>query len=447
MASGFLSFRPLGAILSQKCAVIEGVKEVQRPQPQPGPAPERSASGMRVAYLTNQYPKVSHTFIRREILAMERLGLMVQRIALRGWDGEVVDGLDRAERERTTYLLRHGLLPLLAASMRACVSAPRRFFRALGAALEMSVRAMRPLPYHLVYLGHACRLLELFHEKPVEHLHAHFGTNSAEVAMLLNILGGPTYSFTVHGADEADNGKYLHFDRKVQHAKFVTAISSYTRSQLMRHVAPADWHKIHVVHCGLDAESFAIPGVASDLPNAPRFLCIGRLSAEKGHLILLDAFHQVATRHPEASLILAGDGPLRSVLEDRIRELGLEDQVTITGWICGKTVREEIVASHVLVQPSLQEGLPVVIMEAMALCRPVISTYVAGIPELVVPGEVGWLVPAGNVETLAAAMEESAACPKEKLHRMGAAAYERAVKRHSIDVEAKKLASLFASTA
>lgn len=401
-------------------------------------------AGLHVAYLVNQYPMVSHTFIRREILAAERLGLKVERIALRGWDAELVDGLDIAERGRTRYLLKDGVLPLISASVRTFIQQPRSFFRALGAAVRMSRKSTRPLPYHLVYLAHACRLKEQLGEAPVAHLHAHFGTNSAEVAMLARLLGGPEYSFTVHGADEADDGKYLHLDRKAEHARFVVAVSSYTRSQLLRHVPPEAWHKVKVVHCGLDRHSFAEADAAADFPSTPRFLCIARLSAEKGHLILLEAFSRIAARYPESRLVLAGDGPMRALLEQRIRDLGLDAQARITGWISSEKVREEILGCHVVVQPSFQEGLPVVLMEATALRRPVISTYVAGIPELVTPGEVGWLVPAGSVDELAEAMEKSILIPRDELRRMGAAAHKRASERHSIDREVRKLAALFA---
>lgn len=401
-------------------------------------------AGQRVAYLINQYPKVSHTFIRREILAAERLGFEVERIALRGWDGEVVDQLDEAEQAHTRYLLKDGILPLFAATARACLADPKRFFTALGAAVRMSVNSMRPLPYHLIYLAHACRLKELLAGTPVTHLHAHFGTNSAEVAMLHALLAGVPYSFTVHGADEADNGLYLHFDSKVRHAKFVVAISSYSRSQLLRHAAPEDWDKVHVVHCGLEIGLFSEAG---ELSSEPKFLCVGRLSAEKGHLILLEAFRRVVDRHPDARLVLVGDGPMRSLIEQRIRTLGLEAQVRITGWISGEGVCNEIRACRVLVQPSLQEGLPVVLIEAMLLRRPVISTYVAGIPELVVPGEMGWLVPTGNVDALAEAMEDSASRPEEELARMGAACHKRASERHDIDREVGKLAALFLADA
>lgn len=418
--------------------MIEGAgRQMQRSLAKP------EFAGLRVAYLINQYPKVSHTFIRREILAAERLGVSVRRIALRGWDAEVVDAQDRSEQDRTRYVLKEGFLPLLGAVFRTLVRNPRGFTRALKAAFAMGRRAVRPLPYHLIWLAYACRIREWLALEPVSHVHAHFGTNAAETALLLHLLGGPTYSFTAHGADEADDAARLSLDRKIAGAKFVAAISSYTRSQLLRHIPPGDWPKVRVVHCGLAANSFA--GADAGIPEAPRFLCIGRLCGEKGHLILLDAFAQLIEQHPDARLVLAGDGELRPLLEARIRALGLGDQVQITGWIGSAEIRAQILGCRTLVQPSLQEGLPVVIMEAMALRRPVISTYVAGIPELVLPGENGWLVPAGNVEALAEVMAQSVATPAADLRRMGAAAQRRARDRHSIDTEAGKLAALFAA--
>lgn len=424
--------------------MIESVQHIEEHvEPDPAEPSDDEIAGLHVAYLVNQYPKVSHSFIRREILAAEARGHDVQRIALRGWDEPLVDARDIAERSRTTYVLKNGLLPLMSAAVAMAVRRPRGFLRALGTALGMSVRSTSPLPYHLVYLAHACRIMQVLGDKPVAHLHAHFGTNSAEVAMLLHLLGGPPYSFTVHGADEADDGKYLHLDAKVRHAKFIAAVSAYTRAQLLRHISPADWSKVHVVHCGLGDESFADPHDA-DPVQEPAFLCVGRISSEKGHLILLEAFSRVAARHPEARLVLAGDGPLRPLVEARIADLGLQSHVRISGWISSETVRAEILAARVLVQPSLQEGLPVVLMEAMAMGRPVISTYVAGIPELVVPGEVGWLVPAGDADALADAMEQSLRLPKEELYDKGVAAYERARARHSIDREVEKLVALFA---
>lgn len=412
----------------------------------PGTLPEAGAlplAGLRVAYLVNTYPKGSHTFIRREILALERLGARVERLAFRGWDAEVVDPEDQAERGRTRYTLAGGVLPLAGATLRMAATRPRRFAAALRAAVAMGRRSVRPLPYHLVYLAHACRIAEWLGKGGATHLHAHFGTNSAETAALARILGGPPYSFTAHGADEADNAPWLALTQKIAGAKFVVGVSAYTRSQLLRQAAPGDWDKVRVVHCGIDDAFFA--GERTDPTPEPVFLSIGRFSGEKGQLVLLEAFARVVGQIPAARLVLAGDGDLRPALEARIRDLGLGTRVRITGWISSAQVRDELLAARVLVQPSFQEGLPVVIMEAMALGRPAISTYVAGIPELVLPGETGWLVPAGEIAALAEAMAAAAATPAPEMARMSAAAAARAQARHSAAGEALKLGRLFAA--
>lgn len=399
--------------------------------------------GLRVAYLVNQYPKVSHTFIRREILALERQGVTVLRFALRGWDAEVVDPVDIAERARTRHVLQGGLLPLGRALAASFLRRPGPSFRALRAALAMARRSVRPWPYHLVWLAHACRLRAWLEGAGVQHLHAHFGTNSADIAHLLRLLGGPSYSFTVHGADEADNARHLNLARKAGGAKFVAAISAYTRSQLLRHIAPQDWDRVRVVHCGLEEDFFA--ATPAPLPEAPVLLCIGRLCGEKGHLILLEAFAGLLRADPGCRLVLAGDGEMRGLVEARIAALGLGDRVAITGWIDSAEVQRLIEASTILVQPSLMEGLPVVIMEAMARHRAVISTYIAGIPELVQPGRTGWLVPAGDAAALEEAMAAALATPRAALEEMGRAGAERVRARHHIDTEAAKLAALFAA--
>src|SRR5450756_1500686 len=146
---------------------------------------------MRVAYLINQYPKVSHTFIRREIQALERQGFDVTRIAIRGWDENLVDDEDKLERERTRYVLRDGFLPLMASLLRMLFTRPAPLMSAFALACRMGHRAERSLPFHLTYLAEACRIVWWLRSSDVHHLHAHFGTNSAEVAMLAHVLGGP----------------------------------------------------------------------------------------------------------------------------------------------------------------------------------------------------------------------------------------------------------------
>lgn len=398
---------------------------------------------MRIAYLINQYPSVSHSFIRREILALERLGLEVTRIALRGWDTELADADDKAERARTIYVLQDGKFSLLLALVQMAVAHPIRFLRALTLACRMSRGSERPLPLHLAYLAEAARIEPLLRAGGVQHLHAHFGTNSAEVAMLVHVLGGPRWSFTVHGIETFDRRLSIGLTEKIRQCAFVAAVCSYGRSQLYRSVEPQQWDKVKVVHCGLEPSFYA---VTSGPASAPRSLvCVGRLCEEKGQLLLVEAASRLAADGMDFELVLAGDGELRSDIEALIILHGLQGKVRITGWISSDQVRDELLGARALVLPSFAEGLPVAIMEAMALRRPVISTFVAGIPELVRPGVDGWLLPAGDVEALVETMRDCLNAPADVLARMGETARERVLARHDVDKEAGKLAALFAT--
>lgn len=397
---------------------------------------------MRVAYFTNQYPKVSHTFIRREIQALERQGVQIARVALRGWSDPLVDPDDLAERRLTHYLLKRGLASLLGATLRRFLAEPRLFLRAFAASMRMSRQSDRVVPYHWVYLAEACALLEWCSDRGIDHLHAHFGTNPAEVALLTHTLGGPRFSFTVHGPEEFDRPVGLHLREKIAGASQVIAISSFARSQLFRWIPFSDWPKVQVVHCGLEPAFSVLPPNPS-FTSAPRLVCVGRLCEQKGQLLLVEAVRRLRDRGEPVELVLAGDGELRQDIEDLIRQHRLPEQITITGWVSSEAVKAQLLAARALVLGSFAEGLPVVIMEAMALGRPVVSTSIAGIPELVRAGQDGWLVPAGDVEALTEAMSEALRAPIERLQAMGAAARERVLARHDIDREAEKLARHF----
>ena len=396
---------------------------------------------LRVAYLVNQYPKVCHTFIRREIQALQRQGIEVTRFALRGWREVLVDDNDLRERSHTRYLLRDGIFGLLLSLTKAALTRPKNFISAFGLAWRLSRRSDRPWPLHLAYLAEACRLAPWLEDSGIQHLHAHFGTNSAEVAMMTHVLCGVPYSITVHGSEEFDKPEFIGLREKIAHAAFVVAVSSHGRSQLFRWAAPSDWHKILVVHCGLDHDFFDIPLHPS--PPQPRLVCVGRLCEQKGQLLLIEAAAALLREGIEFHLVLAGDGDMRGDIEAAIARHGLEKKISITGWISGAQVRAEILAATALVLPSFAEGLPVVLMEAMALRRPVLATYIAGIPELVIQGENGWLFAAGSVDELAAAMRECLDATPEQLIRMGDMARQRVLARHDIDCEATKLAALF----
>jgi colanic acid/amylovoran biosynthesis glycosyltransferase len=394
-----------------------------------------------IAYVLPTYPMPSQTFIRREIAALEARGWTVHRFAMRRFGSEMAEPADRAEQERTEYIL-DGRAALVRAVAAEALGRPRRWLSALSAAVRMGRRSEKGLLRHLAYLAEACYLRRRLAGIGARHLHAHFGTNAAAVAMLGRLLGGPPYSITMHGPEEFDAPGPLALREKARHAAFVVAISHFTRSQLCRWCATADWPKIHVVRCGLDG--VFLEGTGTPVPDRPRLVSVGRLAEQKGQLLLVEAAARLRDRGADFELVIVGDGPMRQELEQLIDRLGLRDRVRITGFLDNRAVRRELEAARALVLPSFAEGLPVVIMEAMALGRPVIATYIAGIPELVESGQTGWLIPAGAVEPLVDAMAEALAAGPDELDRMGRDGAARAALQHDAATEAGKLAALIA---
>ncbi len=398
---------------------------------------------MKIAYLVNQYPKVSHSFIRREISALEANGISVTRFSIRSCESELVDPEDKQEFQKTQIILNVGILGLLFNLLVLAFTKPIAFLQGLLLALKVGRRANQGILYHIIYLAEACVLKKWLQKAEITHLHAHFGTNSTTVAMLCQAIGGPPYSFTVHGPEEFDHPDSLALTEKINRAKFVVTISSFSRSQLYRWCNYQQWSKIHVVRCGVDADYFHQPTIS--ITSAPKLVCVGRLCEQKGQLLLLEAVKNIINDGIQCQLTLVGDGSLRPEIENLIQEYGLEKYVKITGWASGIEVQKYIMNARALVLPSFAEGLPVVIMEALALERPVISTYVAGIPELVKSEENGWLIPSGSVSALTEIMRQVLQLPSEKLEQMGKAGSVTVKMLHNTDKEASKLANLFQS--
>lgn len=396
----------------------------------------------RIAYLVNQYPMVSHTFIRREIAAVERSGAVeVLRFSLRRGEQGYVDPADRAEAEKTTVVLDRGATGLLLATLGVALGRPRAFAAAAWLALSEGRRSHRGLLRNLVYLAEACVLLGAWREARVEHVHAHFGTNTAAVAMLCRVLGGPPYSFTIHGPLEFDQAPLLGLPQKIARADFVVAITSFCRSQIFRNCGTDQWHKVHVVPCGVDSSFLGEP--VAPIPSAPRLVFVGRLSDHKAPGLLVEAVSRLEQRGVPFELTFAGDGELREEIESAIARAGLGKRVRVTGFADEATVRKLIREARALVLPSFGEGLPVVIMEAFALGRPVVSTYVAGIPELVESGRNGWLVPASSLDRLTAALQEVLEAPVERLEAMGREGRTRIVEGYDVAKSGAMLVDLF----
>ncbi len=397
---------------------------------------------MNIAYILNSYPQPSHSFIRREIRALEAQGHVVTRLAMRPGDAPLVDAQDVEEAAATTYVLRAGAAPLAMAALRSLVAGPLRFASALRLAVSCGRRSQVGVFKHLVYLVEAAQVVRLARAAGATHAHAHFGTNAATVAMLARALGGPAYSFTVHGPEEYDAPRALSLGTKIARSKFTVAITSYGRSQLSRWAGPQHWDRIKVVHCGVDPARFPAPLPLPDGP--PRFVAIGRFVEQKGQLLALDALAELRQTHADAHLTLIGDGEMRAQIAARIDALDLAAHVTLTGWVDEARILTELQTAHALLMPSFAEGLPMVIMEAMAAGRLVIATYIAGIPELVQEGKTGWLVPAGDAQALAVAMRDMATTPPETARAMAHAARVRVLERHDAKTEAAKLAALIA---
>lgn len=395
---------------------------------------------LAIGYFINQYPKVSHSFIRREILALEARGETIHRWALRGWDADVVDPVDLAERERTRYLLKGGVVPLLVAGLVMLVRHPGRWLAAMRLTATLSRQTDRSIPHHLISFLEGARLAREIEAAGIRHLHTHFATNAGEIAMLAATMADVPYSMTIHGPEEFNRPVQIKLGLKVARAAFVAVITEFCASQVYCWAKLQDWAKITVVRCGLLADFLKAPPAPP--VDEPHFVHIGRLSGVKGQLLLLEALAEARRQGVPATLTLVGDGELRGEIEAGIARLNLGEHVTITGWADEAEVRAQLVRARAMVMASFAEGLPIVIMEALALGRPVLATNVAAIADLVRTGETGWLYSPGSVPAMADAMLACARADQETLTRMGEAGRALVAERHDQMREAEKLHAL-----
>ena len=395
---------------------------------------------MKIAYVLNTYPSPSHSFIRREIRALERRGLTVMRLAMRPHDGALADSGDRAEAEVTEHVLSKGVVALVWAVFTTGLRAPGRIYAALFLALKIARGSEAGLIKHLIYFLEAAYVARRVIEGGATRLHAHFGTNATTVAMLAAQMSDLPFSFTVHGPEEFDKPAAIALATKIRRADFTLAISSYGRSQLCRLVDHRHWSSIKVVHCGIEPDHYT---VTAPLPlgRPLRLVNIGRFSEQKGQLLLIDAIEQAVSKGTDVHLTLVGDGELRPAIERAITHAGLGRHVTLAGWQDEAGVRAAVQDAHALILPSFAEGLPMVVMEAMAAGRPCIATWVAGIPELMQDGLAGL---DGAAAQGAEAIVTAANTQPDVLKRMGTTARGRVLLRHNIDIEAEKLATCFA---
>ncbi len=397
---------------------------------------------MKLLYLINHYPKVSHTFIRREILAFEEQGVEVQRLAMRSDDPVGMSEIDKFEHAKTHYVLQQSKLVLLLGFLATIVKQPKTLWKALKVLFKMNRASKQNILLHLIYLLESTNVAKVCRAKKVNHIHAHFGTNPTEVAMYTSILTNTPYSFTVHGPEEFDKPLTLNLNEKIKHAHSVMAITNYCRSQLFRWADYRDWKKIKIVRCGLEQAFFTFPEEIKSVTTQKSFLCIGRLCEQKGQLLLIEAFKDYLAEGYDATLTLAGDGEMREIIEQYVQEYNIVDKVNITGWVDSIQIKALLNESDAMLLPSFAEGLPVAIMEAMATGVPIISTSIAGIPELVKHKETGFLITPGSIEDLTSSLVEFSNLKNDEIQKIKQRAFEAVSAEHSVNVEVQKIASI-----
>jgi glycosyltransferase involved in cell wall biosynthesis len=357
---------------------------------------------MRVGYLVSRYPAPSHTFIRREVEALRRRGLDVETFSVRApASSERLGAADSAEKARTFYVLPVSAGALIAAHLWALARAPGRYFGALASSLRHRVPGLKSLVWSLFYFVEAMVLARALARRGIEQLHNHFANPGANVGMLAAGYLGLPWSLTLHGISEFDYPAGLMLPGKLAAARFAACVSSFGMAQAMRVARPMDWSKFLIVRCGIEGRALPPRKPAG---GPPRIVCVGRLSAEKGHLGLVDAFAQVLARGVTAELRLVGDGPERAHIEARVAERGLGDRCVLVGQLPEEGALAEVAAAEVLVSSSFMEGLPVVLMEALGLGVPVVAPRVAGVPELVEEGVSGLLFAPADWSALAEAL-------------------------------------------
>lgn len=383
----------------------------------------------------NAYPMTSTTFIRREIEALEAIGVTIDRYAVREWDGKLVDARDMWEKKHTRYLLSDNIANLIGAAFLEPFLNPSGFSKGLRAWARLVRASGGGFVKHVAYLMQAAHFRQLAKKNSIDHVHVHFATNATAVAMLSKCMGGPSYSFTVHGPDELLEMERLSFRSKIEDAAFVVAISEYCKSILSSVAGLPAQGRIIVARCGIALEEF---GGDIDLPcDNFKLICVGRLCPQKGQVLIPKAVSKIRSEFPQLEVILVGDGESRAAIEAEIRKWDVAEIVELRGWMANPEVLDLIGSSRALLLPSFAEGLPVVIMESLALGRPVISTTIAGIPELV-DRSCGWLFPAGDEEALVLAMRAALACTNIDLTNMARAGRERVFQLH----DRRKLANI-----
>ena len=394
-----------------------------------------------LAYLTSQYPALSHTFIRREVFALRDDGWLIDTFSIRSGSCSRHEEVMCEETARTFVITSQPAHVFAAAHASWLLKHPIRYFRSIRLAARHRAPGLRALMLAFAYFVEAGLLARELERRAIDHLHNHFANSGATVGMIAANLAAVRWSFTMHGVSETDYPAGVLLGRKIEAADFVICASWFMQAQGLRTVGVDQWHKFHIVRCGV--ETRALPARSKTGRTARVMICVGRLSPEKGHAGLLQAFASLE-RARDVQLFLVGDGPSRSELERLAREHLISERVHFLGSMSEAATLAEIADADLLALPSFLEGLPLVLMEAMALGVPVVAPRVAGIPELVDDGRNGLLFTPSNwgelADRLSRLLDDPALCA-----RLAARARKTVSSEFDIRLAAAKLSQLFGS--
>jgi colanic acid/amylovoran biosynthesis glycosyltransferase len=358
----------------------------------------------RLVYLLSRYPAVSHTFFLNEVRALKALGFQIDVASINEADRAraSMSPEEAEESDATFYVKAAGIVAAIRVAFITLLMRPGVFFRGLLFSLRLGRAGVSTMFYSIFYFAEALMLGDWMRERNQRHFHIHFCGPVATVGMIASIAWRIPYSLTVHGPDEFFDVEKFYLREKIENASFIICISNFCRSQLMRCSDPKHWDKMHVVRLGVDPAKFSASSCDRSATEAVEILCVGRLVPAKGQLILLQAAAQLEAQGFAIRVRLIGDGPDRKHLQEFAR--GLACDVIFEGAKGNEEVRQHLARADIFALASFAEGVPVALMEAMAMQVPCVSTTIAGIPELIRDGLDGLLVPPSSSDALASAL-------------------------------------------
>jgi colanic acid/amylovoran biosynthesis glycosyltransferase len=399
-----------------------------------------TASHLRIAYLVSQYPAVNHTFVLREIIELRRLGFDIPVASIRAADRSFdrLSAEEQQEQRATFYVKTLGVFGILGAHVATFFRQPFRYIGSVLHALRLAGWNAQSAFFNLAYLAEAAVIVDWMRRQKLSRLHMHF---TSTVGLLAARLAPLRLSATIHGPAEFDDPAGFYLAEKIRAFRLLCTISEYGRSQLKKFSEPAEWTKFHVARLGVDPALYSARPFREN-PSPFEILFVGRLAPVKGAHVLVAALDRLVKEGREMRLRFVGHGPERAALERSVTERGLDPHVIFEGWQNADRVRELYQQADIFALPSFAEGIPVVLMEAMAMEIPCVTTRVTGIPELIRDQVDGLLVTPANDEELAAAIARLMDDP-ELRQRIGGAARQRVVEEYDLGRNTARLAEIF----